>query len=407
MNIKPIRNEQDYEEALLALEALIAKDPDPNSEEGDQLSVLSTIIEDYEENHYPQTLPSPIDAIKFRMEQANLKPADLVPYIGSRSRVSEILSGKRPLTLDMIRDLEAGLGIPANVLIQKEDATDKFQAWSNALLKTMSKRGYFGSDAFNGNNKENLITKFFNNSFIANTELAWRKTHPRISARTDVMALEAWARLIQIKGDKIKPKSDYIAGTIDESFMRKVIQFSQQQDGPLAVQRFLLEHGIVLVVAEHLPKTMVDGVSILVDKKRPIIGLSLRYDRVDNFWFTLLHELSHVALHMDDNEQIFIDEQLTEKRIGANINDREAEADKLAQESIIPSSKWEISPAKVIPSQPAAKNLADELGIHIAVVAGYIQYKNNNYYYLKNIVNDNDAKVRQLFTDQLNSMETI
>lgn len=84
MNIKPIRNETDYKEALRALELLVASDPDPDSVDGDKLSVLSTLIESYENDQYPSTLPDPIDAIKFRMEQADLSPVDLVPFIGSR-----------------------------------------------------------------------------------------------------------------------------------------------------------------------------------------------------------------------------------------------------------------------------------------------------------------------------------
>jgi len=116
--IKIIKTEQDYKEALKLLEELMGRDPNPDSAEGEQLNLLTTLIQDYEAKAFPETLPDPIEAIKFRMEQVGLKPADLIPYIGSRSRVSEILSGKRQLTLDMIRALETGLGIPAEVLIQ-------------------------------------------------------------------------------------------------------------------------------------------------------------------------------------------------------------------------------------------------------------------------------------------------
>ena len=107
--IKIIKTERDYEEALKLVEYLIIRDPEPDSTEGEQLSLLSALIQDYEARVFPEILPDPIEAIKFRMEQANLKPADLIPYIGSRSRVSEILSGKRQLTLDMVRALSDGL----------------------------------------------------------------------------------------------------------------------------------------------------------------------------------------------------------------------------------------------------------------------------------------------------------
>ena len=117
--IKIIKSEQDYQEALKLVEDLMSRDPNPESKEGEQLNLVSTLIQEYEERMFPEMLPDPVEAIKFRMEQANLKPVDLIPYIGSRSRVSEILSRKRPLTLNMIRALSTGLGIPAKVLIQK------------------------------------------------------------------------------------------------------------------------------------------------------------------------------------------------------------------------------------------------------------------------------------------------
>jgi HTH-type transcriptional regulator/antitoxin HigA len=85
--------------------------------EGDELELLAAIIEIYEETHAPVPPPDPIEAIRFRMEQENLRPQDLVPLLGSRSRVSEVLNGKRSLTLTMIRRLHQSLGIPAEVLL--------------------------------------------------------------------------------------------------------------------------------------------------------------------------------------------------------------------------------------------------------------------------------------------------
>src|ERR1700733_4565990 len=107
IEIKVIKTENDYREALKSIEMLMAHDPDPESAEGEQLELLSTLVADYESKAFPTTLPDPVEAIKFRMEQADLKPGDLVPFIGSKSRVSEILSGKRKLTVDMMRALEA------------------------------------------------------------------------------------------------------------------------------------------------------------------------------------------------------------------------------------------------------------------------------------------------------------
>ena len=115
MDIKPIRNEKDYRKALKRVEAIW--DAAPGSLKFDELEVLTTLVEAYEERHYPIAPPDPIEAIRFRMQQLGLSRKDLEPYIGSRGRVSEVLGRKRAMSLTMIRKLHRGLGIPAEVLL--------------------------------------------------------------------------------------------------------------------------------------------------------------------------------------------------------------------------------------------------------------------------------------------------
>jgi HTH-type transcriptional regulator/antitoxin HigA len=115
MTIQPIRTKQDHHQALKRVEELWLSPV--GSPEGDELDVLTTLIVEFEQKHYPLPPPDPIAAILFRMEQQNLTRRDLEPFIGSRARVSEVLSGKRSLTLPMIRRLSAGLKIPADILI--------------------------------------------------------------------------------------------------------------------------------------------------------------------------------------------------------------------------------------------------------------------------------------------------
>ena len=115
MEIKLIKTEQDYNEAIQRIESLWGAKK--NSPEGDELDLLCTIVEAYEMKHFPILPPDPIDAIKFRMEQMNMTKSDLAKYIGSQSRVSEILSRKRQLTLKMVKNLYKGLKIPAEILL--------------------------------------------------------------------------------------------------------------------------------------------------------------------------------------------------------------------------------------------------------------------------------------------------
>lgn len=123
MDVKPIRTEAEYEAALHAVSAYFDNEPVPGSAETDHFEILVMLIEAYEAKHYPIAPPDPVDAIKFRMEQAGLTPKDLEPMIGRINRVYEVLARRRPLTLPMIRRLHAGLGIPAESLIAEPART--------------------------------------------------------------------------------------------------------------------------------------------------------------------------------------------------------------------------------------------------------------------------------------------
>ena len=122
MDIKPIRDEKDHEAALAEIERLF--DAQPGTPEGDRLEVLTILVEACEDERYDVPLPEPIEAIQYQMESRGLSRRDLEPYIGTRARVSEILNRRRPLTLRMIQRLQAGLGIPAEILIQPYELVD-------------------------------------------------------------------------------------------------------------------------------------------------------------------------------------------------------------------------------------------------------------------------------------------
>ena len=119
MDIKPIRTQRDYKAALEEIERLF--DAKPGTPDGDRLDVLATLVEVYEQQHYPILPPDPVEAILHFMESRGMGRKDLEPYLGSRAKVSEVLNRKRPLSIEMIRRLHKGLGIPAEVLILPYD----------------------------------------------------------------------------------------------------------------------------------------------------------------------------------------------------------------------------------------------------------------------------------------------
>ena len=164
---KVIKTEEEYNAILNRIEEIF--DSKPGTPEFDELELLTKLVEIYEDEKYPMDLPSPVAAIKFRMEQQGLKNKDLIPYIGSKSKVSEVLSGKRALSLNMIRKLHEGLGIPAEVLIQEagKELPDSsiMEHGINFPFTEMYKRGWFKT-FFDGTLsqakelKEELIVKF-------------------------------------------------------------------------------------------------------------------------------------------------------------------------------------------------------------------------------------------------------
>lgn len=395
--IRVIKNTDDYTEALATIQELMLKDPSANSEEGEKISVLTTLIKDYENKTFPESLPDPIDAIVFRMEQQDLKPKDLIPFIGSRGKVSEVLSRKKPLSLSMIRSLEIGLGIPAKVLVQEiDDFKDiKNINWSRFPLKEMAKRGYFPEKLQKIKDLEATMKDFF--APVGELNLMFgmlRKTTYRSTRPMDKYALTAWAANVVKKSKKDKSETEYKEGTTNLDFMQHIAKFSREENGPILAKEFLKKHGVTLIIEPIFPQTYLDGAMIVVNKKNPVIGLTLRHDRLDNFWFSLMHELAHLALHFNKNINFFYDN--LDNSDSTNV--QETEADELAREALVPESKWEISPAKVFPSFMAAKSLAKDLGIHIAIVAGKMRYEGGKYTYLNKIITQ--EKVRIYFPEE-------
>lgn len=139
MKAKVIQTEQEYEAALAHVEKLM--DAAPGSPKEDELELWSLLVEKYEEEHFPIESPDPIEAIRFRMEQEGLRPADLQQYVSSKSKISEVLSYKRPLSLSMIRAFSAGLQIPAEVLLRETPAEYRVAEPKRKVAKKKPSKG--------------------------------------------------------------------------------------------------------------------------------------------------------------------------------------------------------------------------------------------------------------------------
>ncbi len=394
--IRPIRSEEDYEAACARIRELMGAQL--NTPEGDELDVLADLVEHYEDKHYPIGMPTAVDAIEFRMEQAGLTRRDLIPLIGSRQKVSEILTGKRDVTISMARALHKHLGIPADVLLQEPGAA--FDSTYDEIdprrfpLKEMAKRNWIPQLPDLRDRAEEVINTLVERAGgpqAAALTLYRKNSHRRINAKTDPYALRAWCWRVLALANQNPPQARYRPGAVTEPFMREVAQLSVYEDGPRRAQQRLAEHGIALVIERHLPRTHLDGAALCLLDGRPVIGLTLRYDRIDNFWFSLMHELAHVSLHLDCHEnELFIDDlSLT------GDDPLEEEADTLAQDALIPPQLWQTSPVRERATILAVYDFAREVGVHPAVIAGRVRHERSNYRLLSQLVGS--GKVRRLF----------
>ncbi|MEE8092620.1 MAG: transcriptional regulator [Gammaproteobacteria bacterium] len=397
-NIKPIRTEADYEAALARIDELM--DAEPESLEGEEFDVLADLVELYETKHVAMGYPDPVAAIEFRMDQAELSPRDLVPFIGSRAKVSEVLSGKRAITMPMARALYEHLGIPADVLLREPGAAlDEPLAdieWSRFPLKAMAKLGWIPDVPDLAERAEEFIGDLIERTGgrdVAGAALYRKNDHLRANAKMDPYALKAWCWKVLATANDSRPKVGYESGTVTLEFLRQVARLSWSEDGPRLAKEFLAKHGIPLVVVPHLPKTYLDGAALRLGDGRPVIGLTLRYDRVDNFWFCLLHELAHVGRHMDNNEgDAFVDDLTLRDLEGGREYPKEAQADEWAEEALIPRSIWETSAVRRQPTAMAVINLAKALQVHPAIVAGRIRHERKNYRLLSQFVGTGEVQ---------------
>lgn len=397
MTAKVLKSESEYDKALEAVGQLMDLNPVAGTPEADQLELLGLLISNYEDKHHAIPPPEPLEAIRFRMEQQGLAPRDLVPFIGSRSRVSEVLSGKRPLSVAMMRALHHGLGIPASVLLREPEYGSDVPHdvdWLKFPFKEMRARKWINRIPKTAADAEQIVRAWLApvDASLSFAVLYRQRSHVRSKRAMDPYALSAWTARVTMQALDEPPEGDFSPGTLTDDFLREVAHVSVFDGGPRLVQEFLGKHGITLVIEPHLPGTHLDGAAILDRSGLPIIGLTVRHDRLDNFWFCLMHELVHLARHLKIGGGFFDDLDADQP---ADVI--EQEADTLAGELLIPDEAWRTSPASRLRSAEAATHLARKLRISPAIVAGRIRYVTRQYRVLAHAVGA--GEVRKCFPE--------
>jgi HTH-type transcriptional regulator / antitoxin HigA len=383
LTVKPIRTRAEYKRQKAALERLMVVKP--SKQTLDEIDVLSLLIEDYERREFMLPEIDPIDAIKFRMDQLSLTLRDLEPYIGSRSRVSEIMSGKRPLSLDMVRALNTHLGIPAGILIKKRETTKLVSEadLSDSLKSLLVRRKILET----GETLADLIDRAGSSDALP-SPLFRRTLTDRANARTNPVALLAWTAAVMAEANKIKIAVEFDSRSLTPQKLAEIARISRAPDWAKQVRRALEKLGIILIVMPHLPETYLDGAALRRADGVPVIAVTLRHDRIDNFWFVLLHELSHLALHFDNTEIAFFDDLELE---GAN--KEEKEADQSAQDALIPQPMWDLLASRPYVSGADIYEIATKVGVHDAVIAGRVRRETADYRRFSGLVGTGHVRI--------------
>jgi HTH-type transcriptional regulator/antitoxin HigA len=369
LTIKPIRTAADLIQAKARVAALLKINE--TGAYDDEIEVLTTLVEQFERTNIRINPPSPVAAIKFRMEQLGLSSRQLEPFIGSRARVSEVLSGKRQLSIDMIRSLHEGLGIPYESLISKRSRGASLEQFSGPAIERLNALGF---------DVDRKGIPVFLSSLVqdSSSSALLRKTRTqRAASKTDQAALLLWQAAVLRKSEACSPTNAFDRSLFETRGLRMIARLSTKPNGPSEAVYNLAKFGISVVIMPSLPGTFLDGAAMLGSTGNPVVGLTLRHDRVDSFWFTLFHELAHLALHYDqllECDNAFVDD-MEIRSDDAN----EREADDLARDSLIPRHilphvRWNKDT-----TQDEIVAVAVRARVHVAIAAGRWQRDHQNY----------------------------
>ncbi len=244
------------------------------------------------------------------------------------------------------------------------------------------------------NSASQILATYVSESAEFSRERTLHRRHVREDELINDTALAIWQARVLRQSMSQPQKHRTKFNIVDTSWLAKLAKLSSQPDGPVRAIEFLRERGIVLEIVPHLPHTQLDGAAMMLSDGTPVIALTLRYDRLDSFWFTLFHEIGHVLLHFNHGlEAGFVDNLDT-----PNNSAEERDADLFALSALIPDGIWETSPARFSKSPDLIRKLAESLGINPAIIAGRIRKERNDYKIFNELIGN--GSLRSMFADR-------
>jgi len=338
----------------------------------------------------PAELFPPGDLLREELEERGWTQGDLAEILGVSQRlVSEIATGKRTITRETARRLGAAFGTSAQFWLNLESAyqlaravrpTDdvkrRARLYTKAPIKDMIRRGWIEPS-----NRvvvlEKQVVEFFELSSIEDEPRLAAASRKSSSYRRMTEAQAAWLFRAKHLAQTV-PAATFTKRALDECLQRLKALTANAQD-IRNVPRVLGESGIRFLVVEHLPKTRIDGACLWLDAKSPVVVLSLRYDRINWFWHTLMHELGHVSKRHGYDSPPVLDSSLVGDD-AVSFEDKpahEREIDKFAAEHLVPQEELDGFIARVRPlySKHRIEGFANRIGVHPGIVLGQLQYR--------------------------------
>jgi HTH-type transcriptional regulator / antitoxin HigA len=258
--------------------------------------------------------------------------------------------------------------------------------WGQLPYKEMIKRKWF--DLPRGANPIERAKEYFLHAAGPQFATAFHRKKMRSGNVPNEYSLLAWqARILERAHGKIEAGEVGIF-ELNDRWLQELVRLTNHNDGPKRARDLLAEKGIVLIVEHHLPGSYLDGAAMLADGEIPVVGLTLRHDRLDNFWFVLMHELGHVFLHLFDGLRLdFFDEE------GSKDGDAiEADADKFGLDALIPQALWDQCLSRFALSEEAVRIDAETIGVDPSVIAGRIRKERDNYTILNDLVGQGQVR---------------
>ncbi len=267
----------------------------------------------------------------------------------------------------------------------------------NYPFKQMFQRKWFGNFSGSYNDavidSKNLIERFFESAGLNNLQYSLTKKSIRAGSTLNMYALNAWYAHVIMKSKSQPVGKKYDKNTITESWLRGLAELSMMSNSPAKAADYLRNSGIRFIVEPQLEGTFLDGAALLLKHNEPIIAMTLRHDRLDNFWFVLFHEIAHILLHLSDALTVIFDD------LDVKIDGIEKEADAFALNALIPDMVWKKSLVRFSPSPETIINQAKTLKVHPALVAGRIRKETGKYFQFSELIGQ--GEVRSNFIQEL------